>query len=61
MLQIELERQRETKNKVRFEEPGEQDRLGTLYVPKATLKELGDPDRLTVTLAGPGENGSSRS
>jgi hypothetical protein len=50
MKQITLVREKETKNKVRFEEPGDQQQLGTVYVPKSTLAALGNPDRLTVTL-----------
>lgn len=49
-MQIVLEREKETKNKVRFQEVGDQDLVGTLYVPKTSLGQLGNPDRLTLTL-----------
>lgn len=49
---ITLEREKETKNKVRFSEPGEphEHLIGTLYVPKPTLSRLGNPARLRLTL-----------
>lgn len=51
-MDITLKRERETKNKVRFLEPGEphEHRVGTLYVPKKTLAALGNPPALTLTL-----------
>lgn len=51
-MQITLEREKETTNKVRFSEPGEphEHHLGTLYVPKSTLAKLGNPAQITLTL-----------
>lgn len=45
---VELKRERETKNKVVFEEVGLATLLGTLYVPKATLEQLGNPEQITI-------------
>jgi hypothetical protein len=45
-----LEREKETKNKVRFAEVGDRGLFGTLYVPKSTLTELGDPAQLEVSV-----------
>lgn len=51
MIEVELVIERPTKNKVRFQEPGDgPDKLGTIYVPNATMRKLGNPERLTVTL-----------
>jgi hypothetical protein len=53
-LKIALRRVKETKNTVRYEEP-ESDQpivIGTLYVQKWALKRLGEPETLTVTIAG---------
>lgn len=47
-MRVELERERETKNKVVFEEVGEAGLLGTLYVPKRTLEKLGNPERIVI-------------
>lgn len=52
-LTVELLREKETKRTVRYEEPGDEPRIGTLYMPKATLERMGAvpwPDRLTVTV-----------
>jgi hypothetical protein len=48
---IELEREKETKRTIRFKETGDGDRLGMIYVPKATMSALGDPTILAITLA----------
>ncbi len=56
-LEVTLRRARETKSTARHEEP-ESDQLlviGTLYVQEWTLKRLGDPGTLTVTIAKHGE------
>ena len=53
-LQVTLHRAKETKNTVRYEEP-ESDQpivIGTLYVQKWALHRLGDPEMLTLTIAG---------
>lgn len=49
-MQVQLEREKETKNKVRFQEVGDGDLVGTVYVPKESLRRLGNPDLLTLTL-----------
>lgn len=49
---VEMVKDRDTKNKIRFAEDGGEE-LGTLYVPKETLKKLGNLNgekNLTVTL-----------
>lgn len=51
---IKLVRAKETKNTVRYEEP-ESDQplvIGTLYLQKWALHRLGDPETITVTIAG---------
>jgi hypothetical protein len=51
-IEVTLVVERPTKNKVRFQEPGDgPDKLGTIYVPNATMSALGNPESLTVTLA----------
>ena len=53
-LEVTLRRVKETKNTVRYEEP-ESDQplvIGTLYVQKWAVKRLGEPETLTVTIAG---------
>jgi hypothetical protein len=50
---VTLNRARETKNTVRYEEP-ETDQplvIGTLYVHKWAVKRLEDPEVITVTIA----------
>jgi hypothetical protein len=55
-LTVKFVRERETKNTVRFAEvprdPKQPEALvvGTLYVQKAALDEIGTPDNLTVTI-----------
>ena len=51
-LKVTLNRARETKNTVRYEEP-ETDQplvIGTLYVHKWAAKRLEDPETITVTI-----------
>jgi hypothetical protein len=49
--------ERETKNTVRFQEvedgDGEPEAVGTLYVQKWLLRQLGNPKELVVTLRAP--------
>jgi hypothetical protein len=44
--------ERETKNKVRFAEDGkpESHHIGTLYVSKATMAKMGNPESISVTI-----------
>ena len=52
-LSATLNRSRETKNTVRYEEP-ESDQpllIGTLYLHKWAAKRLADPETITVTIA----------
>lgn len=51
LVTVDLIREKETKNKVRFVEASGEDKLGTIYVPKATHAKLGNPDRLTMSIA----------
>jgi hypothetical protein len=50
---VELVREKETKNTIRFAEDGEEDsrRVGMIYLPKSTVAGLGDPDRIALTVA----------
>jgi len=45
-----FKKERETKNKVRYEEEGDSPVIDKLYVSKTSVKELGDPEELTVTI-----------
>jgi hypothetical protein len=50
---LRFERERETRNTVRFHELAGEDAeplVGSLYVRKEALAQLGDPDELTVTV-----------
>lgn len=49
-MQVTLQREKETKNKVRFQEVGDEQLIGMQYVPKETLRKLGDPDTITLTV-----------
>ena len=58
-ITIQLKKERETKNTIRFEETenaeGNPPLIGTLYVQKWALKRLGDPEMLTLTLTPAGD------
>ena len=53
-MQVTLRRAKETKNTVRYEEPDSDQPMviGTLYLQKWALHRLGDPETITVTIAG---------
>jgi hypothetical protein len=46
MFTVELQFEKATKNKVRMQHPD----FGTIYVPNEVYAELGNPERLKVTL-----------
>ena len=48
-LTLTFEHERDTKNKQRFQEV-KTDHIGTLYVSKTAIAELGNPDVLKVTV-----------
>lgn len=53
MIEATFEKERETKGTWQFKEetaPGVRGTFGSLYVLKTKLAELGDPDRLKVTV-----------
>ena len=52
-MDVTLEREKETKNKVRYTELGEPHThsVGTIYLLKSTAAQLGNPQRITVTVA----------
>lgn len=54
MVQVTFDPERETKNTWRFEErlgsPLDTPRIGTVYVPKATLRELGMSEAAPITV-----------
>jgi hypothetical protein len=52
VLEITFDKERETKNTVRFEERGGEDPqiVGTLYLQKWALRRLGDPTVLRVRI-----------
>lgn len=53
-MDIEFEYEKETKNKVRYQELNESDdspiRIGVLYIDKTAHEELGKPEKLKVTV-----------
>lgn len=49
MIEVMLVQEKETKNKIRFEEQGSS-HIGTLYVPKVTLQQIGNPQFIKVTI-----------
>lgn len=52
-LTLEFEREKETKNTIRFQELENGDGpkvVGTLYLQKYAVKKLGNPEKLRVTL-----------
>jgi hypothetical protein len=48
---VVLEREKETKATIRYQEIDGGEDLRMVYVPKPTLAQLGNPDRLEITLA----------
>jgi len=53
-LSVTFNRERETKNTVRFQEEqpeGATPSIGALYLQKLAAQDLGDPEHLTVTVA----------
>ena len=60
MIKLSFDRERETKNTVRFQErEGDEPALvGALYLQKAAFARLGDPKTLSVKIEpGPGSQG----
>ena len=60
MITVEFEREKETKNTVRYQESGATAEdgsaihglvIGTIYIQKWAVKELGDPAMIAVTIA----------
>lgn len=49
-ITIYMERERETKNKQRFKEEGDEGALDTSYVNKRVDEQLGSPERIKVTI-----------
>lgn len=51
-LKLEFNHERDTKNKRRFQEAGNEDEVavGTLYVDKEKLEGIGSPDNLEVVI-----------
>ncbi len=47
---VEFTKEKETKNTFRFSENGDDPVIGTLYVQKRVMTELGNPETLRVTL-----------
>jgi hypothetical protein len=62
MLELSFERERETKNTVRFEEQvtDAPPVVGTLYLQKYGLNRLGNPDCLRVTVEAAAAAGTGR-
>ncbi len=53
-VSVTMKRARETKRTFRYEEvvaDGQEATIGTLYVPKIVLGEMGGPEEITVTVA----------
>jgi hypothetical protein len=49
-LVAEFVKEKETKNKVRFQEQSDEPIIDKLYVSKSNLSDLGDPEELKVTI-----------
>ena len=49
-MEIRFEFEKATKNTHRFQECSEEPVIGTLYVKKSALKELGDPEVIKVNI-----------
>lgn len=49
-LEAKFTKERETKNKVRFEEEGDAPIIDKLYVGKSHLEKIGNPDSLKVVI-----------
>lgn len=52
-MEISFEYEKETKNKVRYQEVNEEDapvRIGVLYVDKTAYTDLGEPEKLKVSI-----------
>jgi hypothetical protein len=53
-IEVEFVRERETKNTVRFQEvesaDGTPPAVGTIYVQKYAVRQLGNPDRIRVRI-----------
>lgn len=47
---LEFEKERDTKNTVRYQEVGDVHSVGTLYIQKHAVKELGNPEKITVEI-----------
>jgi hypothetical protein len=49
---VKFTKERETKNKVRFAEDGDESKhvVGTLYVDKSAMSKLGNAENLSVTI-----------
>ncbi len=43
-------KEKETKNTIRFEESDDSFIMGTAYIQKRSLKELGNPDKIKITI-----------
>lgn len=41
---------KDTKNKVRYEEEGDDQVVGTLYITKEDVRDLGNPEKVEVTI-----------
>lgn len=48
---IKLEKEKETKNTVKFQEPNDGRTIRTIYIDKGTVDKLGIEDEVSVTLA----------
>jgi len=51
-VSVEMQAERDTKNTIRFAETAAEDeqKVGTIYVPKSTLADLGNPSTITLTI-----------
>jgi len=51
-MELKFIKERETKNTIRYQEDAGDDPqvVGTLYIQKWAVKQLGNPDRITVTI-----------
>jgi hypothetical protein len=49
-MQIQFTKDKETKGTFVYREDGDNQKVGSLYLKKAAAEELGNPDKIKVTL-----------
>lgn len=52
LIKIEFTKEKETTGTIRYKEDSEEPKVGFLYLKKQTYADLGDPQKLTITIEG---------